>query len=523
MERRKQLIVAIPLILLAGLGFVLPSANSSILASPDETAAYIASTRMGVWKPAAIAEPLAEEFPWLHPRSWISQGQYIVPIGFLGWPWFLSFFSLMGEKFPVFIGTIVILSSAYPLLHLLSAFGKRGAFWGTVLYLTYPPFILYANRSLFANGAVISGFIWSIFLLKSLTSRELSDKKRHVLILVTGLIIGLTIAVRPVEMLWILPWFIWAGQGITITKKHSAWFIVGLTLILLPLGFQALLIYGNPTISGYQLSDNPLPYSLRSDVPVVVREGILDRVLPYGFHPRNILWNIKSFFFNYLRAWMIPIVIFLGLYLPKIRRPKILKDLLHPLWLSIWTAVVLLVIYGSGIFLDHVQIGAVTIGNSFLRYALPIVFLIAVSIAYLWKRAEEKTHFIVALTILSVSLGLFGAYKAMSGDDESILTTRPELMRYAEVRESAGEWFDEKDVILSERSDKIFFPVFRAVSPLPKESEIGRLVNGTDIQVGLYARPLSQKEKDTWKKFGVEVIELGSFAREKLYLLKPST
>lgn len=524
MTRGKQLMIVLPLILLGGLGFVLPTADSPVLASPDETAVFIASSRMSDWQPAVIAEPLAEEFPWLHPRSWISHGQYIVPVGFLGWPWLLSFFGIFGEKLPMFIATLLILSSAYPLYRLLLPFGRRGAFWGTAVYLTFPPFILYANRSLFANGAVVAGFLWSLLLLKVLGERTLPDKKRHALILTTGLVIGLTIAVRPVEALWMAPWFIWAGWNISYTKKHAAWFIGGLALVALPLMFQALLVYGSPMLSGYLLSDNPLPYEVRSELvqPEPERE-IFDRFLPYGLHPKNIWWNIRSFFFGYLWAWMIPLVGFFALYYKKIKRPRSWKEVFHPLWLSLWTAGVLLVIYGSGIYFDHVRVGAITLGNSFLRYLLPIVIAISVAVAYLWQAAEGKTKYVAALTVLCVGLGGFGGYKALSADDESLLATRPELERYVEVRAAADEWFDEKDVILSERSDKIFFPDFRAVSPLPPESEIGRLVNETDLSIGLYTRPLSQKDKDTWRKYGVDVIELGSFAREKLYLLKPGS
>lgn len=522
MERRKQALILIPLILLAGLGFVLPTVKSLVLASPDETAAYIISSRISNRQTAAIAEPLAEAFPWLHPRSWVSQGQYIVPVGFFGWPWFLSFFRTMGTKIPLFIGTLIVLSGAYPLYCLLSVFGKKGAFLGTMVFLTFPPFLLYANRSLFANGAMLAGFLWSVFLLKHLQGRELVGKKDHALILLTALVIGLTAAVRPVEMLWILPWLVWAGQGVRYTKKQLTWFISGFILVLVPLAFQALLTYGNPMLTGYQLADNPLPFEVRSTSPGMAPAAArFDHFLPYGFHPRNILWNIRSFFLSYLWAWMVPLGIFFILSFKTWKRPKTWRDFLHPTWLSLWSALVLLVIYGSGLYMDNIRVGAVTIGNSFLRYTLPLVVAVAVAVAYSWKRVAKNNKLAIPFMLFVVLLSAFGIYKGMNGDDESILVTRPELERYAEVRASAKQWFSAKDIILSERSDKIFFPAFKTVSPLPPQSEIGRLVNTVDAQVGLYVRPISQKEKDAWKKFGVDVIELDSFAREKLYLLRP--
>lgn len=522
MDRGKQFLIALPLVLAGVLGFVLPSVGNGLLMSPDETAAYVSLSRMGDWQPAAIAEPLAEDFPWLHPRSFVSRGQYIVPVGFLGWPWLLSFFTVFGDRLAPGIGTLLILSSAYPLYRLLTAFGRRGAFWGTFVYLTFPPFILYANRSLFANGALLAGFLWSLFFLKSLGAAEWKGRKWHAGLLGAGLLLGLTAAVRPVEMLWMLPWFFWAGQGLGLKKKHGIWFLGGLLLVMLPLMLQALLTYGSPAISGYQVADNPPPYEVRADAPAVAEGEWLDRFLPYGFHPRNAIWNVRSFLFGYLWAWMIPLAAFLVFYVRRIERPKKPRDLLHPLWLSLWTALVILVIYGSGKYLDHVEVGAVTIGNSFLRYALPLAPLLAVAVAYLWRLVEGRRLHMILLAALTLLLGGFGVQKAFTGDDESLLAARPELSRYEDVRAAAHEWFGAKDVIISERSDKIFFPEFRAVSPMPPASEIGRLANTGELKVGLYVRPLSQKEKDAWKRYGLDVIELGSFAREKLYLLKPA-
>jgi hypothetical protein len=166
-------------------------------------------------------------------------------------------------------------------------------------------------------------------------------------------------------------------------------------------------------------------------------------------------------------------------------------------------------------------VGAVTIGNSFLRYLLPVAVLVSVSVAYLHERARGYLPAAAGMTFFCVALSLFGVYRAVNGDDESLLATRPELERYEDVRVAAGEWFGAQDVIISERSDKIFFPEYRAVSPMPRGEEVGRLVNAKEIQVGLYVRPLSQKEKDKWRKYGVEPVELASYARERLYLLKP--
>jgi hypothetical protein len=37
------------------------------------------------------------------------------------------------------------------------------------------------------------------------------------------------------------------------------------------------------------------------------------------------------------------------------------------------------------------------------------------------------------------------------------------------------------------------------------------------LQVGLFARPLSQRERDEVRRFGLEVLDMGVFGREHLY------
>lgn len=60
--------------------------------SPDETAVLITAKQIAVTYSGAVEESLAVQAGWLHPRSWVSQGEAIVPVGFLGWPWVLSLF-----------------------------------------------------------------------------------------------------------------------------------------------------------------------------------------------------------------------------------------------------------------------------------------------------------------------------------------------------------------------------------------------------------------------------------------------
>jgi hypothetical protein len=65
---------------------VLPLVERGRYASPDETAVVRVAERLAHGQSPRIDEPLAVTYPWLHPRSWVSHGAALVPVGFLGWP-----------------------------------------------------------------------------------------------------------------------------------------------------------------------------------------------------------------------------------------------------------------------------------------------------------------------------------------------------------------------------------------------------------------------------------------------------
>ena len=108
-----------------------------------------------------------------------------------------------------------------------------------------------------------------------------------------------------------------------------------------------------------------------------------------------------------------------------------------------------------------------TIANSFLRYFLPIGPLCGWAFAFLWRRFAAVPQWRTLGIVLAIFLSVFGVYRAYFADDEGIWPTQQAVAEYTTIRTAAGRWFGPGDVILSDRSDKIFFPSFRAVSPVP--------------------------------------------------------
>ena len=503
------------LLMVTGLmAIVLPSVGGQVFASPDETAVAEVAQQMAWHGRAFFSESQAFDFPWLHPRSFVSSGNRIVPVGFLGWPFLLSLVArVFNQQTLPWAGTLLALSSIWPLYQLLKrAYGWEAAWWGTAITFSVPSVLLYLNRSLFPNSALFALGLWSFWLICHTQEKRYAPAKQFWFQVLIGSMLAACAAIRPIELIWLAPWWIWFGWKWQPQKKDWLGLFLGLTLIVLPILVLAHNTYGSAWQIGYFLHDNP---GVTVNAPQTVTSATdAYTVLPFGFHPRMLMRNIILFFGGWLLPWF-ALGIFAGFQF---------KRTYHPVFgLMLWTLGVLLFVYGSGIYLDGPGAWQATLGNSFLRYFLPVSVFFGWAFAYLYahyfSRTEKHRLWGLVFGTLLIVLGIFGAFFC---DNEGLFRTRAELLRYTSIRMAAHQWFSApRDVIVSDRSDKIFFPEFRTASPLAPATDIARLVHTPGIRVGLFSRPLSQSDQDAWREVGIEAQELLSSARERLYRLVP--
>ncbi len=490
---------------------VLPLVERGRYASPDETAVVRVAERLAHGQSPRIDEPLAVTYPWLHPRSWVSHGAALVPVGFLGWPLVLVPAAFVGSWMLPWLAWLWFISSVYPFYQLLRrSFSGRSAYLGVLAMVATPMVLLYANRSLFPNPAVLAGALWSLWFLESL-------KKRPSHAWLAGLCVGITIIIRPIELIWILPWWVWKARDVQWSKSLVV--AMGLPVLVLLGVFLSLNahVYGGVWAIGYWLRDNPY---LNTKMVLSDSQGI-KHLFPFGLHPRAILWNLRSFTSSFLWPSLLCLLGAFTFFCSRLSSPALIFYRARSyavVWLSAWTGAVLLMIYGSGLYQDHVQAGAVTVANSFLRYLLPLAPLTGLAAAYLAEHVQAKRTQMIGLLLLVLYSG-FGLYAVAFKDDEGLFATQRELRRYVSIHDQATHLFPAGSVMISDRSDKLFGPELRVVSPTPPLSEIQRLVRDSQaaLQVGLFARPLSQRERDEVRRFGLEVLDMGVFGREHLY------
>jgi hypothetical protein len=503
-------------LLQASLFFVIPFFGSVVFLSPDETANAVMARAFASQGTMRIEDPLLRDAPWLHPRSFVTQGNAMVPVGFLGLPMALGAVKwLFGEVMMLLFVPMLVISVAYPLWQFMKRFGRVSQIATVAAWFSFPTVVLYANRGLFPNLPVVCLVLWSsYFLWRSRSS---------VSFLLSGILFGFALTIRPVEFFWMAAW-IWLAwrmreNHIELTFRRIGYFLVGATI---PLGSACLIAwrtYGSPFAVGYVLHDSVIPAVQPTSSLAKDGGSILSR-WPFGFHPRNVWFNVKAYLFGPWAPWTILAIASGALsWSKKGARPFIL--------VSLWTVAVTVMLYGQAIYQDHVGVNITSMGNSFLRYLLPLTPIFAISVgrfvSYISEYAHKPrgAHALMSLAIAAVVL--MGTSMALRSDNESILPATDELRRYVVIRASTFERFGPQTIVLSERSDKIFFPTFRAVSPLPPKEQIHELVEQAPATVAFFSTTLDPRGLVPWESAGIGLRPIFTNENQTMYILTTAT
>jgi hypothetical protein len=233
---------------------------------------------------------------------------------------------------------------------------------------------------------------------------------------------GAACIIRPIELIWVLPWWLWALHGLDKARRRELFYALATFLFLLGIFFGLNHVsYAAWWRIGYWLRDNPT-----IDTKSVLYQISQPHLFPFGLHPRNILWNIKSFLESFLWPY-VTIGACAIIYL--IYREKFFKQRCDHaklfLGASLWTVLVLLLIYGSGLYQDHVKIGTVTVANSFLRYLLPLMVLAGVAASHLVAHLHQHVYSKAISTFVTTTLVIFGVYGATFRDEEGVCLSQP--------------------------------------------------------------------------------------------------
>ncbi len=484
------------------------------LLSPDETAVFTLAQSIGESGRAGVFDARAQARLWLHPRSFLVQDGWLLPVGFPLWPVLLALVGWVGSGTSILWAQVTLSASAVIPLTLLAErlFGWRRGYallWSMVVF-TSPLAILYGARSGFTLMPQLALFAWVGW------GYACGPRSRWSSVGLGALAI-IALGLRPTEVVWMVPILLAAAYHFRAVWRASyRWLLLGLLLGALGVLGVHWWVYGAPWLVGYLL---PSSSSMVQAVPAASGEQapLWQRWLPYGVSPAQLRANAVEALRLGWWVWATGAVLAAGVWLVRWRsqKPRVQAVCLT---LLVWTTAWLLFYYGQGRFADHIGGQSMHLGSSFLRYLAPVVFGWIGWTAWVlidWGGFARRRLFVLIPLLVSSMIG--GMVWAYTDAEDGLLRGRREREMYATVRQAVQAFAPADAIWISDRSDKMLFPSRMSVSPVPPREDLLAFLRTQRGQVFLFARPPRQEDRDTWTRAGLELIERRSFSRETVY------
>jgi hypothetical protein len=495
--------------------------------SPDETAVaffsrvLVSDGRLPVFEPANLFGSGN-----VHPRSIISLDANLVPASFYGVMYYFAvLFKLLGRAgWAIGAPLATALASLAVFFGLRRALGDRTAQIGQILFWANPAVWYFTSRGLYPNIIFIDFVIVGLACLLLRPWNAFAAGRGHRLLelaiddLVGLAFIGAAFIVRPVELIWLAPILaVLAWRA----RRRLKWYRIVWGAVILAAFVGTLLVfngrlYGSPLNFGYTAGSTAPGISIPaasapSSLPLAVTKP-RPFILPFGFHPRLAVSN--AFDYLILFAWWLPLAAAVGFLLT---RNRVFRKQWG--WALLWVAACIDIYYGSGVFIDS-SVSQWTIGSSYLRYFLPASILLVPFAAEGLAIASSKRRW-VAPTALALFVVLSG-WTVYWRSPESLVPLAATLNRYAEIKSAVLKEVGPDAVIITERSDKIFFPDRRVIIGLRDKQtldEIPRLANR--LKIFYYGITIAESELPSInKELHARHFQLGrikSFGNETLY------
>ncbi len=455
------------LVLIAGTMGWLTFGRAGIFTSPDENAnAFFAQTFAETGSMIAH-EPLNTVANGIiHPRSTIAPGTVILPASFLGFPFITgvlrSAFGIFGAlMFTPMIAVCAVLALWWIVKR--SAHDEALADLSALFLLTHPAFWYYGARVMMPNVAFVSLLIIGIACFFFASSR-----RSIVWGVIAGSVtmIGVTMRLVEIPVLLIVALII----GIAY-RKSLPWrvlcsaTIAGIAVFAIYLLANAHL-YGSALATGYT-SPDVRSMSNGTSSPSAL-SSMMSLLFPFGIHVRAMM--VHAFRYGWLLYPISSTFAVIGAWLAWTSKDhrKAWRVLVICLAVaSVW----MVTVYGSWTIADNPDPKAVTIGNSYVRYWLPLFAASSVLAAFAARKMFAMPHCVVKIgigCIVAVLLAM-NTWTVFSGSD-GFIATRAALHTFNEKRSVVLEHTEPSAVVIVDRADKYLFPFRRVIVPLRSDT-----------------------------------------------------
>ncbi len=493
--------------------------------SPDESANYIFTKLYAQESRIQLEESynlLVDDI--MCPRSFRSDMGVMKPVSFLGIILIYGkIASIFGYKIIPFL-TPLFASLGIIFFYLLTRklFGRHNAFLSAMLLVFFPPFFYYTVRSMFHNVLFTVLLIASLYLAVLMGEEYKSIKKindlfklKHLKVFIfsalSGVMFGLTIITRTSELLWLLPMliFLYLFNMCRIGIARLLIFLSFLFIALTPMFYYNHLLYGSFFYGGYPEMNQSIHALAQASTDLVSSsvsggwsflqtslETIKNTIFHFGFNAEQ-----SKLMFSYYFVNMFPLLYYLSvlgliLFFIDFKKRKYRQWIYLPAYFLI--SYILVVYYGSWEFHDNPDLDAVTIGNSYTRYWLPVylgaiplasLFLMRLTSVFcamsrgklkevsreddeyqennqasLFNLREEKTFCKNFLRLIIIFYFAFISIKfVLVGSEEGLIYV------FKNAQDSKNEWeevislTESNSAIVTRYHDKLFFPERKVV------------------------------------------------------------
>jgi hypothetical protein len=463
--------------------------------SPDETANYIFSKLYAEEHQLYFYEKynsISKDI--IRPRSIRSDDGVMKPMSFLGMPLIYGTIgSVLGyQVIPYLTPVLAALGVIFYYLLMKELFGRKIALISAVLLAFFPVYLYYSARSMFHNVPFcVFVIIGSYLILKgSDFSHESTGTEKvpnvfnrnyslfiiriNLTFMLAGGFIGLAVATRTSEILWLLPIF---GLILILNLKHyvqAFFFVIGVFIAILPVLYWNQILFNGPFNSGYaemnqtigtiQASGKALINStFKGQISAMSASynKIKDIIFYFGYHPNTSLLMFNQYFVKMFYWIFWPGILGLSLFMLRFWKLNRRKFVYLCSWLA--ASCILVLYYGSWEFHDNPNAAEQTIGNSYTRYWLPIYLGLLPFIGHLMLKLFSFKFISrqIKIGLVLLCLGLSSFYSAnflLFGSSEGLIQTyyknsaaRNEFSKVIQATPASA-------VLITRYHDKIFFP-----------------------------------------------------------------
>lgn len=491
--------------------------QDGLFVSPDEHATWTFAGEIAQTGIAAVKETRNEVFDgFLHPRSTVAVGASIVPAGFLGMPYIAGVLYFLSPYLAALTGPIFGVLGLCAFYHIIKKLGTSTEFamLSVATLALHPAWWYYSIRSLMPNVPLVALILCAGWIALSVKNVK---KNAHRLLAsaASGALLACAVFIRPSEWLWLV------GSLFTIAllvplrtyKKEIMSGLFGFALIAAVAFALHTLVYGGALTTGYTV-DIPA-WEVGGEVmgsDVRWYEKVFALLFPFGIYEKATLRNA----WNYLVV-VYPLMTALAtlgglLLLPRLRNAiTAAKDAtqkrrhIAAIVITALSAGYLVTLYGSWTFFDNPNPNIVSLGNSHVRYWLPLIVLstplVACAIVFIkqkliaWSTSDRSRSLARAFPGAAlILLGALSTHTVFAGED-GVLRTREALVTFAEKRDQILTTTPKDAIIIVDRADKYLWPDRTVVVPLRTEETYAQIPQLLDV-APLYYFGITLPEED---------------------------